>query len=242
MKNSEKFIDRIKKENIKPIPKWRFTYKNAIMWIIILLSTIIGAIAFSIILFAVQQIDFDLISHMSHSGFEMWLALLPFLWIISLIVFMLVSIFGMKKTKKGYKFSASRLIAGNVIFSILLGTLLFIGGGATWLENAFAVNVGFYEGVNEKKIEMWSKPDEGYLSGIIKSVDDTSLQLIDFDKNIWEIDILDANIYKVVKLEEGETIKLIGVVTSKNHFRADDVRPWGGGFGQNRNGRGRSNP
>lgn len=241
MNSSDKFMSRIKEEKIKPIPKWRFTYKNAVLWMIILLSTILGAVAFSIILFAVQQIEFNLIAHMSHSRFEMWLGLLPFLWIISLIIFLIVSIFGLKKTKKGYKISIRRFITASAVFSILLGTLFFIGGGAQWLENAFAVNVGFYEGINEKKVKMWSTPEEGYLSGIINNVDDTSMKLDDFNENTWIIDLRDANISSIVKLEEGEKIKLIGNVTSTNHFKAAEVRPWGG-FGQKGNRQGRSNP
>ena len=239
MTNSDRFMSKIKEENIKPIPRWRFTSKNIIIWLIVLFSVICGALAFSIILFAIQTIEFNLISHMSHSSIALWLGLLPFLWIITLLVFLIASIFGLKNTRKGYKFSIRRLVTINVVLSILLGTLFFVGGGANWLENAFAVNVGIYEGINEKKAKMWSMPEEGYLSGIIQAVDDTSMTLHDFNEDTWIIDLQDARISSIVNLEKGEKIKIIGNVTSKNCFRAKEVRPWDG-FGQGGNRMGRS--
>lgn len=239
MNSSEKFISRIKEENIKPIPRWRYTIRNLILWFTFLLSVIVGALAFSIILFAIQQIEFSLIKHMTHSRMEMWLGLLPFLWIITMLVFLLISIFGLKKTRKGYKFSAKKVIAASAITSILLGTLFFVGGGAKWLENAFAMNVEFYEGVNEKKMKMWSIPEEGYISGYIVSVEDSTIQLKDFNESIWTVNINNAKIFAIVELVEGEKIKIIGEMISKDYFTAEEVRPWGG-FGQNGKGRGKT--
>lgn len=231
MESSEHFIHRIKAENIKPIPKWRFRAKNGMLWSLVLLSIVIGAISFSIILFVIQQIEFNLISHMSHSRLEMWLALLPFLWIIMLIVFIMVSIFGLKKTRKGYKFPVSRVVGGNVIFSILLGTILFLGGGAGWLENTFEAQMDFYQGVEEMKEKIWSVPNEGYLSGTITELGETNIRITDHHNNSWLIDIKDANIFTLVEMEKGERIKLVGTVTGDGTFAASEVRPWGG-FGR----------
>lgn len=238
MNTSNKILSRIKDENIKPIPRWRHTSRNVLLWIAFLLSVLLGAVAFSIILFSIQQIEFNLIAHMTHSRFEMWLSLLPFLWIISLIVFLFVSIFGLKKTKKGYKFSITRIVIGSAVLSILFGAGFFIGGGAKWLENRFAMNLEFYEGINEKKVKMWTLPEEGYLSGVIVSIGDSTLQMQDFESNIWTIDITEAKIFTIVKLEKDEKIKLIGQKVSALYFMAEEVRPWGG-YGQNGKGRGR---
>ena len=231
MENSENFIRRIREENIKPIPRWRFTARNSMIWVLVFLSVIVGAISFSVILFVIQQIEFNLIAHMTHSRLEMWLGLLPFLWIILLIVFILISIFGIKKTRKGYKFRVSRIVGANIIFSILLGTMLFLGGGARWLENAFEVNMSFYEGINDKKIKMWSKPEQGYLAGTIEQVYDTSFMMKDFEEKEWEVVITHARIFEMVDLAGGEKVKIMGSLLHGNKFIANEVRPWGG-FGQ----------
>jgi hypothetical protein len=236
MKNSETLISKMKDQNLKPIPKWRFTLKGLTISVTLLVSVILGGLAFSVVLFSIQQLGFDLISHMSHSKIEFLLGLLPFLWIVLLIVFLIIGMISIKNSWKGYKFSPSKLLIINAAFSILLGTLFFIGGGAQWLENTFAVEIEFYESIQEKKMNMWSMPEDGFLSGTIESVNDGSLELVDFNNKKWTIDYQEANIPPVVLLEEGEVIKLRGKMSSVDHFLADEVRPWGGnkGFGKKR--------
>lgn len=228
MESAEKFIEKIKEKDIRPKPRWRFTFPNLIMWILMLLSIMAGALAFSIILFSIQQIDFDLISQMSHSRFEWWLGMLPFLWIITVIVFLVLAVFGLRYTRKGYKFTLKSLIGINVAFSILAGTLFFIGGGAGWLESAFSDHVRAYESVHAKKMKMWSVPEEGYLAGYLQEIGDTSVILKDFDEKEWIIDLSDAMISQAVKLEKDELVKIIGRKISNNEFFAEQVRPWGG--------------
>ncbi len=228
MENSERLISKMKNQNLKPIPKWRFTIKGMAIGFTILVSVILGGLAFSIILFSIQQLGFDLITHMSHSRIEFLLGLLPFLWIGLLIIFLTLGMISIKNSRKGYKFSPTKLILFNSVFSILLGTLFFIGGGAQWLENKFAVQIEIYESIQEKKINMWSAPENGFLSGTIESVNTNTLQLVDFKKRKWTIDFQEAHIPPAVLLEEGEVIKLRGKMEDSNSFIADEVRPWGG--------------
>ncbi|MCF8374690.1 MAG: hypothetical protein K9H64_23930 [Bacteroidales bacterium] len=196
--------------------------------LIFLFAIVIGSLAFSVILFAIQQIDFNLIIHMSHSWFEFALGLVPFFWIISLAILLSISFFSFRKSKKGYKFTAISLLSYCTALSILLGTFFFISGGAKWLENSFAINVSLYESVQDKKIKMWSMPDEGYLSGTIESLNDSAFSLSDFNATKWTVDFHGADIISSVRMRVGEKIKIIGKMTSKNQFKAEKIRPWGG--------------
>lgn len=228
MKGSEKLIDTIKKQNVQPIPKWRFALKNGLIWGGFLSAVLFGALAFSVILFAIQQTDFNVLNHLSHSKLELFLGLLPFLWIVFLIVFLVIAFFSIRNSKKGYKFTMAKLVGFSAALSILLGTMFFIGGGADQLEEAFALKVSFYESVQEKKVKLWSIPDDGYLSGYIESVNSEYFQLKDFKNKVWKIYYDEAFMPPVVMLEEGEKIKLIGKMKSENEFTADEIRPWGG--------------
>ncbi len=228
MENSEQLIERMKSLNIQPKPAWHFSLKTAFYWFLFLVSVLFGAFAFAIVLFTIQQIDFDLISHMSHSKLEFLMGLAPFFWIVCLIVFLVIAMIGIRNSKKGYKFSYSKIVMFSASFSILVGTISFIGGGGEWLENAFSVRMGLSESVQAKKIKIWSAPENGYLSGTIMEVGDKSIQLADFNEQLWILDIEHANIPLVVIISEGERIKIIGEIISTNNFRADEIRPWGG--------------
>lgn len=240
MEKSKNIIDRIKEENIQPIPRWQFASKNILVWIAFAISTLIGAAAFSVILFSIRQTDFDLASHLSHSGIELFLGLLPFFWIIALLIFLVLAIFSIQKSKKAYKLSRTTWVVFSTAISILLGTLFFIGGGAQWLENSFADQVSIYESLEDKKKKVWMNPEDGFLSGTIEIVSGDALKLVDFNNKEWGIDYEGAFISPAVLLEKGEQVKLIGGISGPASFKADELRPWGGfKQGMKRQGRGK---
>ena len=228
MKPSEKLIQKIRSEQSEPAPRWHFALKNKLLWAAFGLAVVLGALAFSVILFAIQQTDFNIISHLSHSGLELFLGLLPFFWIILLVIFLLIAMYSIQYSRRGYKFTLARLVGYSAALSILLGTLFFIGGGGQRLEQAFALNVGIYESIQEKKVKLWSMPAEGYLSGEIVETGLESFQLKDFQGKVWKVQYQKAFIPPVVLLERGEKVKLIGQMEGEEGFIATEVRPWGG--------------
>ena len=237
MKPSEKLIQSIKEQGIKPVPRWRFTVRNAVLWGAFLLAVLLGALAFSVILFSVQQADFSVVSHLSHSRLELFLGLLPIFWIILLVVFLGIAIYSIQYSPKGYKFTSAKLVGYSAALSILLGTLFFIAGGAQRLEHVFALHVSLYESVQEKKVQLWSMPKEGYLSGQIEETNAGDFQLRDFEGNLWTVHYENAFMPPSVLLERGEQIKLMGEITGKGEFSALEIRPWGGfGAGRGRGG------
>lgn len=228
MDTSEKLLEKIREQQLKPIPRWRFIIKNILTWSSFIFAVASGALAFSVILFAIQQMDFNLIAHMSHSWLELFLALLPFFWLISLIVLIILAVFSLKHSKKGYKLTSTRVIGSCTTLSILAGTLFFISGGGRWLENSFATKLSIYESIDERKARVWSMPDSGQLSGTITASYEDSIELKDFNDKTWIILLKEADIVPIVKLEQDEMIKLTGKRLSENRFEAEKIRPWGG--------------
>lgn len=228
MENSKKIIETIKGKNIRPIPRSYFVAKNIMVWLAFAASVLIGAAAFSVILFSIQQTDFDLVSHLRHSRFEFVLGVLPFFWITVLIVFLIIGFFSVYHSKNGYKLKWSAPLAISVALSVLLGTLFFIAGGGERLEKTFALRLSLYESIQEKKAKIWMAPEEGFLAGKIDTVGDSLFQMTDLQGKTWQINFREAFIPPVVLLEKGETVKLVGKLTGYNHFTAAEVRPWGG--------------
>lgn len=237
MKPSEKLLQKIREREVRPLPRWRFTLRNSLILSAFLVSALLGALAFSVILFAVQQTDFNVVSHLSHSRLELFLGLLPIFWIVLLVVFLLIAIYSIQYSPKGYKLSAAKLVGYSAALSILLGTLFFVTGGAQRLEHAFAINLSLYESINEKKVKLWSMPEEGYLSGEIQEMDVETFRLKDFNGKEWTIYHQNAFMPPVVLLERGEKLKLMGEMKGEGEFVAREIRPWGG-FGGGR-GRGK---
>lgn len=227
MDRSEKLIAAIIEQNIRPRPKWRFSLRDSLTSGAFLLAVLLGALAFSVVLFAIQQTDFSVISHLSHSGLELFLGLLPIFWIILLITALATAMYGIRNSSKGYKFTLARQMGYSAALSILLGALFFITGGAQRLEEAFSINVSLYESIQEKKMKLWMMPADGRLAGQIGKVGDDTFELTDFSGKHWTVRYDSAFIAPVVLLEEGEQIKLNGyLLDKKRQFMADDIRPW----------------
>lgn len=235
MEPSEKLIQTIKAQNIQPAPRWKFTFGNAFVWLSFTLAVLLGALAFSVVLFAIQQTDFNVLSHLGHSRLELFLGLLPFVWILFLVAFLILSIYSIQYSKKGYKLSVAKMAGYSAALSILLGTLFFIGGGGRQLEQAFATQVSLYESIQEKKIKLWTMPEEGYLSGEIEQAGADELQLKDFNGKTWTIRFEGAFVPPSVLLERGEKVKLTGKMQSATEFKAEEMRPWGGPGNRMRN-------
>lgn len=228
MENSERLIEFIRQKEIKPIPRWKFTLKYTAITVIFAFCILTGALAFSVILFAVQQVDFNVVSHLTHSWFELLLGLMPIFWIVALMTFLVSAVFTIKSSRKGYKFTSPKLTGITVSMSILLGTLFFITGGAKWLENVFTSNVGIYNSIQDKKEAFWSAPDEGRLSGIVLNVDSTGPEIKDFNGKTWKIIFDKTDGLSEHLLIPANEIKLVGRKLSENSFRAEQIRPWGG--------------
>lgn len=235
MKRSEQLIQTIREQGIKPVPKRYFILKNALLWGGFAAAVLLGALAFSVILFSIQQTDFDLLSHATHSRPELFLSILPFFWLAVLAVFLVLAMTSFRNAPRGYKVPGVRLVVFCTALSILAGTAFFLAGGAQRLEHTFGIHVSLYESMQEKKIRLWSMPNEGYLSGEILEVQSEKFVLRDFRQKTWTIRYADAFFPPMVQIEAGEKVKMTGKMTGADMFNADQIRPWGG-MGQHRGG------
>lgn len=237
MDNFDKILEKIETQNIEPTPRWYFQFKNLAFWSVFLVSIFIGSVAFSIILYSVQQTDFVLISHLKHSKMESFLVLLPYFWLILLLVFSLLAFFSFKNFKKAYKYSLVSILSLSVFLSIILGCLTFISGGAQFLERKFADKIEIYNSIEEKKIQHWMQPDSGFLAGTILEVKIDTLVLEDFNQIKWQIYFKDVFIPPVIEITEGEQIKIMGEKTKEGYFVAREIRPWKAFGKSNKHGR-----
>lgn len=229
MNNSKKILDRIRQEDIQPVPKAYVRVRGGLIWAVFFASVLWGSAAFSVILFAIQQTDFSVLTHLSHSKVEFILGLLPVFWLLTLAIMLAVGMYSAYYSKRGYKVDMTSWAVLSVMLSILLGTLFFISGGARALDRAFASRLEVYESIQEKKLKIWMKPEDGLLAGSIESVQgDSLLQLTDFNGKTWNIAFTGAFIAPVLALEPGEKLKMQGKLIGPDHFRAEDIRPWGG--------------
>ena len=85
-----------------------------------------------------------------------------------------------------------------------------------------------YQESVDPRYQVWNRPQEGYLAGEILDISLGDILIEDLSGNSWNVDIRDANIRRMVNMQEAEKIKIRGSVGDNNTFKAVDILPWEG--------------
>jgi len=213
---SDKTLNIINKKHLKPIPKWEFIAKNWGLWTGLILCLILLVLGFALSIFGVVDN-----------------IIVPYLWLFIAIIFLALSYFLFEKTKRAYRFSRWQVIVAMLALALIVGSTFFKIGLANRLDNSLENSFPAYRRMVPMRIQAWSHPGSGYLSGTItKVVDSNNFELNDFSGKSWTITGNDTLIRGRVTIAVGTEIKLIGSQTANNTFSVREIRPWTG-MGQN---------
>ena len=231
MKNiTDSVLEQIKKENIKPIPKWQFLLKDSVIWTTFVLSLMIGSIGTSISIFLAVNSDVLNTSFNDLSFVQGIVFAVPFFWIILSVFFIFLAYYNIKHTEGGFRWNVLVILVINILLSLLMGLILYFTGVSAKLNQIFIDNIPYYSQFADVRDQVWMRPESGYLAGEIISIGqtDNTLILIDLNGKEWNIDLANADIRHSIQLEAGIKIKLSGKKIGDSFFSATEVRPWMG--------------
>ncbi len=239
-------LEKIKKEEIKPISRWFFLAKNMFTWLTFLCLVVLGIISFSLILFLVSQLDWEICSQM---GIKLhWLSpvfYIPLLWLILSIFFALLAFWEIRKTKKGYRYNSAVIVLILATIFSVFGFFFYFSKESERVHHVFSGQSVPYKKMSELKERQWSQPELGFLGGIILQIGDKNSQfkLLDFEEHSWVINY-DDNLVVMpgALLLPNEKIKILGQKietenekTEESLFQAREIRPWEGRGPESRN-------
>ncbi len=233
-------IEKIKKQGITPEPRWKYLIKKYGMWLLFAIVLILGAISFSVVFDNCNSLDWDLYRFTRQSRFIFFLSILPYFWIILIVIFLAAAFFEIRRTETGYRYSwttISLIIVGSIAIFGLFTSFFGFGGR---LNSKLTREVPFYgRHMVVTKESQWMQPSKGFLAGKIILVSEGGLEIKDLNGSNWNIDIDEKTSVKPsVNISQEEMIKIIGTKTGENNFKADEIRPWEGKrMGNSRNER-----
>ncbi len=226
---SKKIIQKIERENIKPYSKWHFLFKRSVIWTLFMISVLSGALSSGVLIYQFQNTEWNLYEHYNHSLLEFIMIVIPYFWIVFLILFSILVFYYFRRTESGYRKNTAWVIFITLFLSFAGGAALNQMGLSEKVETSFQKRVPFYRSMIERRRRMWSAPRRGLLAGkIIKIEAQNNLLLVDFHKRVWQIDISEARIRGRMALKEELRIKIIGKITGNLEFKAREIRPWMG--------------
>ncbi|MFA6250792.1 MAG: hypothetical protein WC686_04845 [Candidatus Shapirobacteria bacterium] len=208
---SRETLKIINRQQMKPIPKWEFLVKNWVTWTGLTISLIILTLGAGLWWFGV-------ISN----------TITPYLWIAVALIFLAGTYLLFEKTKHAYRYQKWQIVMILVIVGLVAGGGWYVSGTAGRIDKNLE-GIPYYRKVVPMKMEIWNRPEEGYLSGeIIYVTDMNNFEIRDFGGKEWTITGQNVVIRGRIKIAVSEEIKLIGEETGKNQFVAREIRPWEG--------------
>lgn len=226
-------LGKIKSKNLKPRPKIYFIVWNIVFWCLYIITLFIGSIGIGIIFSFLSVDDIWLIQRV---GFLLLLSeYLPFFWIASVTLLIILSFFIFKKTDNGYKYTPLKLIVLNIVLTFIWGSLLFLSGFSQKCDTTLRYYFHSYNSVlvqdrEERVKEIWQNEEKWLLLWIILSVNKENFTLQDTNNKIWTISHQNAQIKRKVTIQIWEKVKIVWEISTKESFKAENIRPY---FGQN---------
>lgn len=223
---SKKTLEKIKKEHMNPRPRWIFLTRHYFFWTMFVLTTLMGSIAFGMILYIIMELDWDIYDYLGLNLTQSIFISLPYLWILILFFFLFITYYNFIHTRTGYRYRFLIIFLLSLSISALLGFAFLQYGGINALERELNQKIPVYHHLIYTCENQWMHPEKGLLTGTVLEViaKDKRIHLQDCTGQEWEINIEQAFIRGHTSLSEGIKIKIIGQKNSETHFQAKEIR------------------
>jgi hypothetical protein len=228
---SKKLLESIKNENITPKPKWKFQVWNGVLWGAGGLFVIAGGLATSVIIYIFRYSELDVYRQLTDSWTEFLFLFLPIFWLVLLTGTVLVVLYDLKCTKKGYKYPLSLLAVVVVLSSLSLGMVFSYGGVGRYMDGFLGRQVPYYSKVINPRVDFWCHPEQGRLAGIIASITgEKKFVLRGCQGKDWAVKIREVRLdpngdSSHLLIESGTSVKAIGEKVSESEFMAEKIFP-----------------
>ena len=228
---SQQVVERIKKEHISPKPRWQFQAESLAMFSFMGIFLVTGALALGLIIELVDEMELSSVLTRPR-GMSLSIYSFPYFWLIILAIFAALAMADFFRTRNGYRYKMRNVALVFVGSTIVLGILFYTLGISEDLQLFLENNFTSYANVTSSPHSLWSRPDDGLLSGVVIFSDSgcQCMQIRDWKGNVWNVNYSPALIRVGVPVIDGESIRILGHKNDKNKFEAEKVNPWARGF------------
>lgn len=225
---STKIIERIRKENVTPKPRWYFVLVQAALGLAFLVSIILGSLGVAIVIRHFSVTDWEMAHRFAGSHIRTFFLILPYLWLIIIGLLILLSELLLKHSKKGYRVSSWKFVVLSMGISVVFGGIFFFSEADQPIEAGLRNNFVPYAMWENQQNEMFVAPEHGVLAGRIINIRVPKKEwvVVDLRNDEWLVDIQNAILNEQFRAKIGIPVGMTGQVTSDDHFKADRIVIW----------------
>ena len=225
-KLSQEVLSKIDQENIAPTPRWVFLLKSWVLWLVYILATLLGSIAFGISVFVLTNNEWDIHKYAPEGLVEYFLLSIPYIWLLGFGIFVFVAYYNFRHTKKGYKTKTSILVISNILLSIILGSTIYASGFGKKLDQTFQKQMPMYRKMIDVRYRAWVRPNKGLLAGeVIEIKNNNEFSINDFRDMKWLVIGEGMKNTGCSGLQVGAKVRIIGRPKEPGVFIANEIKP-----------------
>jgi len=231
----QNLLKTIEEKNITPKARWQFLCKEYGVWVVGVLSFVVGSISFAVMLYMLVHNDWAARHHLADSTVGFALGSLPHIWIALVALFVFFAHYNLKHTKRGYTYNPYVVVLLTVAGSVVFGTVLYHTGLGRVIDDTLVERVPQYEKLFGERKERWEHPERGVLGGRIIMIHDK--QHFDVETRggeVWQVDASGAKIMGEEVNEKMYAIKVVGEQAKDRVFIAEIIFTDQRGPGQKR--------
>ncbi|MCX6807317.1 MAG: hypothetical protein NTZ80_00695 [Patescibacteria group bacterium] len=214
-------LARIKSKGIFPRSCWYFWLRHTLAWIAISIYIILSCIAFGIIIFQIVDADWDLYEYLASNLLSFVTLILPYLWILIMIIVSFLVCYYFRHTKKGYRYNILIVILASFALSVIGGGILYVSGFSEKIDTELNEELDWYERLHQFRHKPWMMPQKGFLYGKVINMKGDRIVINTPIGDRW---VVAPPIDFQNRLCEGKMIKLRGHMIGSGAFAADEIR------------------
>lgn len=229
-------LKRIEVQAITPISRFQFICAQWGVWIVWLGTILVGAAALAVSLYVTMSANYALYEATHENFLTFFVAVMPYIWVCLFIAMVYLSIFQMRNTKRGYRYSSWVVILSSLMFTVVGAVLLHSFGLGYLLDQKLGQQLDSYMSQTKMEQKMWQMPQAGRLVGrleidtvvateqlepILNFKDDTGV--------MWRLSVTELRPRDSMLLLKGERVRLLGTTTNDVSFHVCGVFPAMGG-------------
>lgn len=227
---SQKVLEKIKNEKISPKATWRFSLCRLAVFAFLIFFLAAGAISFGVVFDIIHEAEVARFIGRPR-GLGLLFLSLPYLWIIFMAMFSGLAVADFARTRRGYRYRMRYVTIGLFGVMMLSGAALHVLGYCEKTEIFLESRLPFYNQVSSDPRDVWLRPEDGLLSGIVVRDDSEGchcLELRDWRENVWNVDYGSARVVPQPENFNGQAVKIVGREGSDHDFEAEEIWFWRG--------------
>ena len=142
---SKDVVNEIKARGVAPVPRWHFLLKRSVFWTLATASVFLGAVAFAVADFVFFDNEGVSAAVLLESPLEGFLKSIPIVWLIVFGLFIFSAYYGLRHTKRGYRFRTVGVVVGVILGTIILGLGLNMLDFGQAVHDYLLTNTIFYD-------------------------------------------------------------------------------------------------